>query len=120
MMQDGNNEAIECINYHDHFQKLRPLIREVTTSKHFLRDAPDFDVTLVLDSKHQYFTHLHKLEETIHGHHIFRALWKGKHIIYAVDKNHRLVFMRAFESFKSYRKFLEDKKMIQDILEERF
>lgn len=110
-------DTLECVNCRDHFSQLRPHIKEVAVTKHFLRDAPDFDVKQVVDCRHQYFTHLHKFEETVGGHHIFRAMQDGTHIVYAVDRGHRLIFLRAFRNFKQYEKFLEDKKKILHLIE---
>jgi len=107
----------KCANCHSLFEKLRPLIKEIISSKHFLKDAPEFDLNLVFDCKHEYFTHLHKFEETINGNHIFRALNGKMHVVYAIDKNHRLVFLRAFNNFKDYLKFLTNKKKIAHMLE---
>ncbi|MFH1787775.1 MAG: hypothetical protein ABH834_00140 [Candidatus Altiarchaeota archaeon] len=109
-------EHIKCVNCASHFRQLRPLIRETVASKHFLRDAPDFDAKMLLDCEHEHFTHLHKFEELVGGNHIFRALWQGKHIVYAVDLNHRLVLLRAFKNIKDYQKFLEDEKNIKHML----
>ncbi|MFH2028754.1 MAG: hypothetical protein ABIJ08_06455, partial [Nanoarchaeota archaeon] len=89
----------------------------VIVTKHFSKDFPDFETGLVLDSKHEHFTHLHKFEETIGGNHIFRALKDKNHIVYAIDKNHRLVFLRSFHNFKEYKKFLNEKKAILDMIE---
>ena len=115
----GTAPYSEQVHYsdHGHFERLRPLIREVVTSKHFFREATNFDTNLVLDSRHEHFTHLHKLEETIEGNHIFRALTGHTHIVYAVDKKHRLILLRAFKNFKHYEKFLEDKKLILRMIE---
>jgi len=111
------HDAVSCVNFCGHFQKIRPHIREAIASKHFLRDAPDFDAKLLLDCEHQYFTHLHKFEETVNGNHVFRALWQGKHIVYAVDTENRLVLLRAFDNTKTYKKFLDDKKKLLELLE---
>ena len=79
----------KCLNRYDHFEQLRPAITEVITSKHFLKDAPDFDTNLIVDCQHEYFTRLHKFEETIDGNHIFRAIRRKTHYVYAIDKNKR-------------------------------
>jgi len=107
------NEGISCVNHHSHFQQLRPSIKKIIATKHFLKEAEDFNPNWILDSQHQHFTILHKLEETIKGNHIFRALHKGVHIVYAIDKNHRLILLRAFSNFKHYLRYLDDKKTIQ-------
>ncbi len=96
----------------DHFEQFRPGIKEVIVTKHFNRDIPGFDTALVLDSKHEHFTELHKYEENISGSHLFRALHNHIHIVYAIDKQHNLIFLRAFKNFKEYEKFLEEKKKI--------
>ena len=113
---DCSEKTERCVNCHDHFEQLRPLVKEVIVSKHFKRDAPAFDVNLVVDCKHEHFRRLHKFEETIEGNHIFRAVKDEKHIVYAIDKNHRLIFLRAFDSFEEYKKFLNDKKKILKII----
>ncbi len=112
-----SNKTQKCINCHDHFQQLRPLVNDVVVSKHFKRDAPDFNINLILDCEHMHFTRLHKFEETIEGNHIFRALKDKMHIVYAIDKNHRLIFLRAFNNFGSYKKFLNEKKEIMNMIE---
>ncbi|MDD5111315.1 MAG: hypothetical protein PHG85_02080 [Candidatus Altiarchaeota archaeon] len=106
-----------CLGCQSHFQQLRPNITEVLASKHFLHDAPDFDISLVTDCRHQHFTILHRLEETIQGNHIFRALHNHQHIVYAVDKRHRLIFLRAFDNMKAYERFLDDKKKLVEMIE---
>jgi len=111
------NEEVSCVNCHAHFQQLRPSIKKIIATKHFLKEIGDFNPNWILDSQHQLFTELHKLEETIQGNHIFRALHKGVHIVYAVDKNHRLILLRAFNNFKHYLKYLDDKKTILKTIE---
>jgi len=97
----------------DHFHQLREGVTEVIVTKHFKRDAPGFDTNLILDNEHKEFTHLHKFEENVEGHHIFRALQNKTHFVYAITNDHRLVFLRAFYNFKEYKKFLENKKDIR-------
>src|SRR3989344_9152163 len=105
------NKTERCINCHPYFEQLRPVIKGVVVFKHFLKDAPDFNVNLITDCQHEYFTRLHKFEETIDGNHIFRAIKGKKHYVYAIDRNKRLIFLRAFSSFKDYKKFLNEKKL---------
>jgi len=106
-----------CINCHEYFEKLKPSIKEVILTHHFKKDAPDFDTNLIVDCKHEYFAHLHKFEETIGGNHIFRALKDKIHVVYVIDKKHRLIFLRAFSNFNEYQRFLKDKKRILESLE---
>ncbi|MFH1510978.1 MAG: hypothetical protein ABIF10_04745 [Candidatus Woesearchaeota archaeon] len=101
-----------CANCHDHYSSLRPLVKEIIVSKHFEKDLPGFDVSLIVDCDHAGFTRLHKFEETIDGNHIFRAIKDHTHIVYCIDKSHNLIFLRAFSNFKAYAKFLDDKKAI--------
>lgn len=116
-MQKCPKMTERCVNCHDHYQQLRPLVKEVIATKHFLRDAPGMDPNTIVNCEHEHFTKLHKFEEIINGNHIFRAL-KGKtHIVYAIDKSHRLIFLRAFENFNMYEKFLNDKKLIEEMIE---
>jgi hypothetical protein len=110
------NKTEACANCHDHYQQLRPLVKEIVVTKQFHRDVPDFDINAVVDCKHAYFTHLHKFEETIDGNHVFRALKDKVHVVYCIDRQNRLLFLRAFHNFSLYRKFLNDKKEILAIL----
>jgi hypothetical protein len=111
------DEEVRCANFHPLFEKLRSGVTQVIVSRHFLRDIPGFDVTLILDSRHEHFLHLHKFEETIGGNHIFRALKDKTHIVYAIDKCGRLIFLRAFHNFKEYERFLGDKKTIASMID---
>jgi len=108
---------IHCPSCHEHFLQLRPSITQVVVSKHFKKDMPGFDPTLILDTRHEYFTHLHKFEENIAGNHIFRALKDGMHIVYAVDIKHRLILLRAFKNLKEYGNFLDNKKRVLGMIE---
>ena len=116
-MEPCQNKTERCINCHDHFQQLRPLIKEIIVTHHFKRDLPDFNTSQIVDCDHSSFTRLHKFEETIDGNHLFRAIKGETHIIYAIDKNHRLIFLRAFTNFKDYKKFLNKKKEIISLIE---
>lgn len=110
-------EDLRCMNREDVFEELRPSIKEVIVTQHFHRDLPDFDVDLVLDCQHIYFRHLHKLEEHLDGVFVFRALRDKKHIVYAVDRKRRLIFLRAFHNFHEYGKFLADRKGILSMID---
>jgi len=101
----------------NHFEQFKPSIKKVIITHHFKKDLPDFDASLILDSKHEHFTRLHKYEENIEGNHIFRALKNKTHIVYAVDRSHNLIFLRAFHNFTEYMKFLDNKKKILGIIE---
>jgi hypothetical protein len=114
-MELKNNEE-KCVNCHNHFEMFRPSVKEIIVLKHFKRDYPDFDTTLVTDSKHEHFVKLHKFEESIEGNHIFRAIHRRKHLVYAIDKQNRIIFLRAFDNFGLYKKFLEEKRQILDMI----
>ncbi len=107
-----------CLNCHNHFSEIRPSIKEVVITHHFKKDIPDYKdvVKDILNCKHANFIELHKFEEHIEGNAIFRAK-KGKiHFVYAIDKNKRLIFLRAFHNFKEYEKFLLNKKGINNMV----
>ena len=95
-----------------HFDKFVGKIKKVVVTKRFKKDAPEFDTSLIVDSEHEHFTRLHKFEKIVKGNHVFRAVKDEKHYLYAIDPNHRLIFLRAFKNFKQYGKFLGDDKAI--------
>jgi hypothetical protein len=70
----------------------------------------------VLDCSGADFYELHKFEEHIDGNMIFRAKKEGMHIVYCVDRNMRIIFLRAFRNFKDYKRFLDDKKEIHNLI----
>jgi hypothetical protein len=116
-----DNSCIEkkdfCINCNIHFKKVRPLIKTVAVSKRFARDLKDREMANsimrnVLDCSHLEFHELHKFEMNVDGNLIFRAKKEKTHIVYAIDKKMRIVFLRAIRNFTRYRRFLEDKKKI--------
>jgi len=100
---------------------IRPLIKTVVVSNHFIRDLKDEKethsiVSGVLDCSNADFSELHKFEENIDGNLIFRAKKEGIHIVYGVDKRMRIMFLRAFKNYGEYGKFLEDKKEIKKMI----
>jgi hypothetical protein len=107
-----------CVNCHSHFAALRPLIKGVIVSKHFLKDLkgegkPTSIVNEILDCSSADFTELHKFEENVDGVLVFRAKKEGVHYVYCVDKKMRIVFMRAFRNYGEYERFLGDKREIR-------
>jgi hypothetical protein len=116
-MTECQKKTIKCINCNDHFECLRPLVKEIIVTKIFLKEAPGFNVNSIIECEHAYFRELHKFEELIDGNYIFRALRDKTHIVYVIDRNHRLIFLRAFKNFKVYKRFLEDKKGILHLIE---
>jgi mRNA-degrading endonuclease RelE of RelBE toxin-antitoxin system len=110
-----------CINCHSHFMTVRPLIKAVVVSKHFMRDFKDEDaagsvIKDILDCSNADFHELHKFEENIGGNLVFRAKKGGMHIVYGVDKEMRIIFLRAFRNYSEYEKFLDGKKEIRKIM----
>ena len=110
-----------CINCHSHFIAVRPFIKVAVISKHFIKDLKDEEeaklvVNDILDCSNTDFYELHKFEESLDGNLIFRAKKQGVHIVYCVDKQMRIIFLRAFRNYSEYGKFLEDKKEIKKLL----
>jgi len=100
---------------------IRPLIRAAVVSRHFVKDLKDEEevksiVNDVLDCSNIDFYELHKFEENIDGNLVFRAKKEGTHVVYSVDKQMRIVFLRAFKNYSEYGKFLEDKKEIKKMI----
>ena len=99
---------------------IRPFIKMAVISKHFIKDLKDEEAELivndVLDCSNTDFYELHKFEESIDRNLIFRAKKQGVHIVYCVDKQMRIIFLRAFRNYSEYGKFLEDKKEIKKLL----
>ena len=102
---------------------VRPAIREVIVTKHFARDLKGKEevssiVKDILDCSNLEFIELHKFEENIDGNLIFRAKKGRTHFVYIVDKKMKIIFLRAFNNFTKYKKFLDDRKSMKRILEE--
>jgi mRNA-degrading endonuclease RelE of RelBE toxin-antitoxin system len=100
---------------------VRPSIRSVAISRHFARDLKDEEkvtsiVKDVLDCSHLEFHELHKFERNVGGNLIFRAKREKLHIVYGVDKELRIIFLRAIKNFTEYKKFLMDKKEIMKLI----
>ena len=111
-----------CDSCNSHFMTVRPLLKEVIISKHFKRDLKDEEkmnslIKSILDCSHLEFNELHKFEENIYGNLIFRAKKDDVHIIYAIDKKMRIIFLRAIKNFDEYKRFLENKNEIKSMIE---
>jgi hypothetical protein len=118
----AEKKTLHCINCHSQFMAIRPLVKSIVVSRHFIRDLKnqqerDSIIRDILDCSELEFTELHKFEENIDGNLVFRAKKEGKHIVYGVDKKMRIVFLRVFRNFGEYKKFLDDKKRIRRMLE---
>jgi mRNA-degrading endonuclease RelE of RelBE toxin-antitoxin system len=102
--------------------KVRPMIKDVLVSKHFVKDFKDEEkmksiIKNILDCSHMEFNELHKFEENINGNLIFRAKKENLHIVYCVDKDMSILFLRAIKNFEEYKKFIENKKEIVIMIE---
>jgi mRNA-degrading endonuclease RelE of RelBE toxin-antitoxin system len=100
---------------------VRPRIKSVVVAEHFFKDSKDEEkaksiVRDVLNCSNVDFNELHKLEEHVDGNMIFRAKKEGMHIVYCVDKNMRIVFLRVFKNYREYGRFLENKKEIVNMI----
>ncbi len=77
---------------------IRPSIKGIVVSKHFIRDLKDEEkinsiIQNILDCSHLDFNELHKFEEHINGNLIFRARKERLHIVYCIDKEKmRIIF----------------------------
>jgi mRNA-degrading endonuclease RelE of RelBE toxin-antitoxin system len=111
-----------CMDCNNHFMRVRPMIKEVIVSKHFIKDLKDEErmeslVNDVLDCSHMEFNELHRFEENVNGNLVFRAKRDGVHIVYCVDNKLRMLFLRAIKNFEEYKKFIENRKEIIAMVE---
>jgi hypothetical protein len=110
-----------CVNCHSHFMEVRPHLQCAVVTKRFFRDLRDEEkakaiVRDVLDCSNSDFFELHKFEKHVDGCMVFTAKTEGMHIVYCVDKNMRIIFMRVFKNFKEYEKFLDDNREISKLI----
>lgn len=111
-----------CVNCHNHFLTIRPKIKGVVVSRHFIRDLKDQEkatsiIQDILDCDSSNFVELHKFEEHINGSLLFRAKTEKLHIVYCIDKQLRIIFLRAFNNFTQYKKFLDKKHEIRHMIQ---
>jgi hypothetical protein len=107
----------KCAGCNSHFRNLRNTVSDYVISKHLERDIENYQdiVNKIISCSTADFFELHKFEEKIGDASIFRAKMNKIHIVYAVH-NEKLIFLRAFKNFKEYKKFLEDKKEIREMI----
>jgi hypothetical protein len=110
-------DSERCLNCNDIFKMLKPQVKEVIVSKHFIKDYPNFNIKPIIDCDHRYSKKLHKFEFKTEGSHVFRALIGKTHILYVVDRDFRLIFLRGFDNFLEYGKFLGNKKKLATIIQ---
>lgn len=117
-----DKRKIFCVNCNSHFMMLRPSIKSIVVSEHFIRDLKDKEkinsiIKNILDCSNLEFHELHKFEENINGNLVFRAKKDHLHIVYCVDKMKRIIFLRVIKNFDVYKKFLDDKKGINKMID---
>ena len=101
---------------------IRPLIRSVVVTKRFIKDLKNAEkaksiINDVLECSNLEFHELHKFEENVDRNLIFRARKGDLHIVYCIDPQRRIMFLRAIKSFVEYKKFLENKKEIKKTIQ---
>ncbi|UCE28870.1 MAG: hypothetical protein JSV85_06300 [Candidatus Bathyarchaeota archaeon] len=106
-----------CVNCNSHFMTVRPSVKSMAISKRFMKDLRNQEeaasiIKDVLDCSHLEFHELHKFERNIDGNLVFRAKRGQIHIIYAVDKRMRILFLRAVKNFPEYKKLLRNRREI--------
>ena len=106
-----------CVNCNSHFMTVRSSIKSMAISKRFVKDFKDQEAAAsiikdVLDCSHLEFHELHKFERNIDGNLVFRAKRGQIHIVYAVDKRMRILFLRAVKNFPEYKKLLRNRREI--------
>ena len=111
----------ECLNCHGQFLAIRPLLTGIVVTRQFSKDfrspqEAEANVAAIMECSNVDFYEMHKLEANIDGNLIFRAKREGVHMVYAVDKQLRVVFLRAFRNYSEYGKFLEDKQEIKKMI----
>lgn len=113
--------TVFCDSCNSHFMRVRPLIKEVIVSKHFIRDLKDKKkievlVKSIMDCSHIEFHELHKFEENIDDNLIFRARKDKMHIVYCVTKDRKIIFLRVIRNYDDYKKLLENKKELKKMI----
>jgi hypothetical protein len=119
-LENSCNQSMSfCINCNSHFRSLRPQLKEVVISRHFIKDLKDdlySTVQDILSCANLDFTELHKFEEHIDGFLVFRAKKRKLHIVYGIDRKMRIIFLRAFKNFNQYKRFLNKKNSIKHMI----
>jgi hypothetical protein len=114
-----------CLNCQNHFMKIRPLLKATFISRRFIKDVKGEEkaksfVSDILDCSNVDYYELHKFEENIDGYLIFRSKKEGTHIVYCVDREMQLFFLRAFRNYRDYERFLRDKRGIRRLVSHAF
>ncbi|UCD96272.1 MAG: hypothetical protein JSV35_07195 [Candidatus Bathyarchaeota archaeon] len=111
-----------CKNCNSRFMQVRPFLKKAVVSNHFRRDVKDVErmesmIRKVLDCTSLEFNELHKFEKNVNGNLIFRAKRGPWHIVYCVDRQKRIIFLRAINNFTEYGRFLGNKQAILEMVD---
>jgi len=94
-----------------HLVTIKPQVRSAVVGKRFLKDLKGEKAKELLREALDYpeaeLYELHKFEEHAAGSAGFRAKAGEGHVVYCVDKNKRVIFMRVFKNVEHYKKFVE-------------
>jgi mRNA-degrading endonuclease RelE of RelBE toxin-antitoxin system len=94
-----------------HLVTIKPHVRSVVVGKRFLKDLKGEKAKELLREALDYpdanFYELQKFEEHVVGSAGFRGKAGEEHVVYCVDKNKRVIFMRVFKNVENYKKFIE-------------
>lgn len=103
-----------CLNCHSHFNTIRPTLTKALISKQVKKDIKNYHEIIkeILNCSNINYNELHKFEEKYGDIKVFRAKKDKFHYVYAIDKEKRLILLRAFTNFQEYRKFLLKKNDI--------
>ncbi len=107
-----------CKNCSHHYADIRPSIRGVFVSNHFIKDTGGEEkseslIESILKCSKIQFKELHKFEKHVGKFLIFRAKIDGTHVVYSIDKKKKdMIFLRLFKNYSRYKKYLEDDSMI--------
>ena len=94
-----------------HLVTIKPHVRSAVVGKRFLKDFEGEKAKELLREALDYpdadVYDLRKFEEGSAGSAGFRGKAGERHVVYCVDKNKRLVFMRVFRNVEHYKKFVD-------------
>ena len=111
MIENPCKKEIKCDNCSNHFMRLRPEIKDFKITPHFERDIKNNNerqeiINKIISCSNIEHEEMHKFEKSIKGNRIFRAKINGVHILYSINQEKELVFLRAFKNFQQYGAFL--------------
>ena len=91
--------------------QLSSQVKDFKISSHFERDIKtkkerEEIVKKILSCENIEHEQLHKFEMSVGNNKIFRAKINGVHIVYYINKEKELIFLRAIKNFQEYENFL--------------